>query len=73
MCLKKAHYDVYSGECLDDVMKLEIPWFDKYLKGKDDARNKTTRFSESRFRRCRRHGITMARFCLSRFYFEAFR
>ena len=30
----KAHYDVYSGECLDDVMKLEIPWFDEYLKGK---------------------------------------
>lgn len=28
----KAHYDVYSGQCLDDVMKLEIPWFDKYLK-----------------------------------------
>ena len=26
------HYDVYSGECLDDVMKLEIPWFDEYLK-----------------------------------------
>ena len=31
----KAHYDVYSGECLDDVMKLEIPWFDKYLKKED--------------------------------------
>ncbi len=30
----KKHYDVYSGQCLDDVMKLEIPWFDKYLKGK---------------------------------------
>jgi len=30
----KAHYDVYSGECLDHVMKLEIPWFDRYLKGK---------------------------------------
>ena len=29
----RAHYDVYSGQCLDDVMKLEIPWFDKYLKG----------------------------------------
>ncbi len=28
----RAHYDVYSGQCLDDVMKLEIPWFDKYLK-----------------------------------------
>jgi len=28
-----AHYDVYSGQCLDDVMKLEIAWFDKYLKG----------------------------------------
>jgi dienelactone hydrolase len=27
------HYDVYSGKCLDDVMKLEIAWFDKYLKG----------------------------------------
>jgi len=30
----KKHYDVYSGETLDEVMKLEIPWFDKYLKGK---------------------------------------
>jgi uncharacterized protein len=30
----RSHYDVYSGQCLDDVMKLEIPWFDKYLKGK---------------------------------------
>jgi len=29
----KKHYDVYSGQCLDDVMELEIPWFDKYLKG----------------------------------------
>ncbi|MHC4227643.1 MAG: alpha/beta hydrolase [Planctomycetota bacterium] len=29
----KKHYDVYSGQCLDDVMKLEIAWFDKYLKG----------------------------------------
>jgi len=28
----KEHYDVYSGQCLDDVMKLEIPWFDKHLK-----------------------------------------
>jgi len=28
------HYDVYSGDTLDEVMKLEIPWFDKYLKGK---------------------------------------
>ncbi|OHB82411.1 MAG: hypothetical protein A2Z38_01135 [Planctomycetes bacterium RBG_19FT_COMBO_48_8] len=27
-----AHYDVYSGQPLDDVMKLEISWFDKYLK-----------------------------------------
>ena len=27
------HYDVYSGKCLDDVMELEIAWFDKYLKG----------------------------------------
>jgi len=27
------HYDVYSGKPLDDVMKLEIAWFDKYLKG----------------------------------------
>lgn len=26
------HYDVYKGRTLDDVMKLEIPWFDKYLK-----------------------------------------
>ena len=31
----KKHYDVYSGQCLDDVMKLEIPWFDKYLKGEE--------------------------------------
>ncbi len=28
-----AHYDVYKGQPLDDVMKLEIAWFDKYLKG----------------------------------------
>jgi hypothetical protein len=27
-----AHYDVYKGQTLDDVMKLEISWFDKYLK-----------------------------------------
>ena len=27
-----AHYDVYKGQPLDDVMKLEISWFDKYLK-----------------------------------------
>ena len=26
-----AHYDVYSGQPLYDVMKLEIAWFDKYL------------------------------------------
>jgi len=29
----KKHYDVYSGPLLDEVMKLEIAWFDKYLKG----------------------------------------
>ena len=29
----KKHYDVYKGQPLDDVMKLEIAWFDKYLKG----------------------------------------
>jgi hypothetical protein len=29
----KKHYDVCSGQSLDDVMKLEIAWFDKYLKG----------------------------------------
>lgn len=29
----KKHYDVYSGQLLDDVMKLEIAWFDKHLKG----------------------------------------
>jgi dipeptidyl aminopeptidase/acylaminoacyl peptidase len=29
----KKHYDVYSGQPLDDVMKFEIAWFDKYLKG----------------------------------------
>ncbi len=28
----KKHYDVYNGQLLDDVMKLEIAWFDKYLK-----------------------------------------
>jgi len=28
-----AHYDVYTGQPLDEVMKLEISWFDKYLKG----------------------------------------
>ena len=28
----KKHYDVYKGKPLDDVMKLEIAWFDKYLK-----------------------------------------
>jgi dipeptidyl aminopeptidase/acylaminoacyl peptidase len=26
------HYDVYSGKPLDEVMRLEIAWFDKYLK-----------------------------------------
>jgi hypothetical protein len=31
----KAHYDVYQGKPLDDVMKLEIAWFDKYLKGEE--------------------------------------
>ena len=31
----KKHYDVYSGETLDEVMKLEIAWFDKYLKGEN--------------------------------------
>lgn len=29
----KKHYDVYKGQPLDDIMKLEIAWFDKYLKG----------------------------------------
>ena len=28
----KEHYNVCSGPCLDDVVKLEIPWFDKHLK-----------------------------------------
>ena len=28
----KKHYDVYSGPLLDKVMKLEIAWFDRYLK-----------------------------------------
>ncbi|MDK1022582.1 MAG: alpha/beta fold hydrolase [Candidatus Hydrogenedentes bacterium] len=27
-----AHYDVYRGDTLDEVMKLEIAWFDKHLK-----------------------------------------
>jgi hypothetical protein len=26
------HYDVYRGDTLDEVMKLEIAWFDKHLK-----------------------------------------
>lgn len=29
-----GHYAVYSGQPLDDAMKLEIAWFDKHLKGK---------------------------------------
>ena len=32
-----AHYDVYKGKPLDDVMQLEIAWFDKFLKGKKQA------------------------------------
>lgn len=28
-----GHYAIYGGQPLDDVMKLEIAWFDKYLKG----------------------------------------
>ncbi len=28
----KKHYDVYTEPTLTDVMALEIPWFDKYLK-----------------------------------------
>ena len=31
----KKHYDVYSGQTLDEVMRLEIAWFDKYLKGEE--------------------------------------
>ncbi len=27
-----AHYDVYRGDTLDEVMKLEIAWFEKHLK-----------------------------------------
>lgn len=27
------HYDVYTGKGLDTVMGMEIPWYDKYLKG----------------------------------------
>ena len=27
-----GHYDIYSGKSLDEVMKLEIAWFDKHLK-----------------------------------------
>ena len=27
-----GHYDVYKGQPLNDVMKFEIAWFDKYLK-----------------------------------------
>ncbi len=29
-----THYGVYQGKPLDAVMALEIPWFDKHLKGK---------------------------------------
>jgi len=29
----KKHYDVYGGQTLDEVMRLELAWFDKYLKG----------------------------------------
>ena len=29
----KKHYDVYKGQLLDEVMKLELAWFGKYLKG----------------------------------------
>jgi dipeptidyl aminopeptidase/acylaminoacyl peptidase len=29
-----GHYDIYRGQPLDDAMKLEIAWFEKYLKGK---------------------------------------
>lgn len=32
-----AHYGVYSGEGLEAVMKLEVPWFTKHLKGTVDA------------------------------------
>jgi len=28
-----GHYDIYKGQPLDNAMKLEISWFDKYLKG----------------------------------------
>jgi hypothetical protein len=31
----KAHYDIYSGEFPHSIMKLEIPWFDRYLKKED--------------------------------------
>jgi dipeptidyl aminopeptidase/acylaminoacyl peptidase len=30
----KKHYDVYRAPLLDQVMELEIAWFDRYLKGK---------------------------------------
>jgi len=40
----KKHYDVYSGKPLDTVMKLEIAWFNKYLKGKTGgARSKASK------------------------------
>ncbi|MDP6633955.1 MAG: alpha/beta fold hydrolase [Phycisphaerae bacterium] len=32
------HYDVYRGKSLDIVMKLEIAWFDKYLKAKTNPK-----------------------------------
>lgn len=31
----KEHYDVYTGETLDEVMKLEIAWYNEHLKGDD--------------------------------------
>ncbi len=30
----KSHYDVYGGETLDMVMKVELAWFEEYLKNK---------------------------------------
>jgi len=28
------HFEIYRGKSLDDAMAIEIPWFDKHLKGK---------------------------------------
>jgi hypothetical protein len=29
------HYDVYTGAGLDTAMSIEVPWFNKHLKGSE--------------------------------------